>query len=354
MRWDFGEAKPELECTRKVEVVIPEDVFAKMFAYVDAVEGEISGMGTVSVKDGVYTVTDVWLLKQECTAASTKIEAAALADLRAEAYAQGKAPEGFQLWWHSHVNMATFWSGTDKSTMAELLVDVPWMLFIVVNKKRSIRSRVEYREPFEIAFENVQTFLETKIGCDEAAIKKEVEEKVTDRTYRYKGTSGRTYDSWRYEPPDAYRKGDVDDRDTPPRGYRTGSVSPAERGEIHWKHLSKGDKRIVRRYALEDEPMCLFYKCTTCRTDGVFVFYSKKLKQLFCLTCAKECVQSWTKNARVTRVGVYVSEEEAKRLAEAAQTPTKDETTQPPAAEPPATPPTQREMDDFYKHGGYY
>lgn len=291
MKWEINNPKTvvEIDEGKKFEVMFPEAVYSKMMAYIDAVDGEISGMGEVAVVDGVYIVRDIWLLKQECTGASTSIDAVSLADLRAEVFAQGKAKDGFQLWWHSHANMDTFWSGTDKATMQMFMQDIDWMLFVVANKKRSVRARLEFKTPLiKFAYEDLPVSVVSAETVDKASVDEEVKRKVKDKSYGWQdhGYGRRTYS------PTPMRTDWVDTDDPSLIG------SPADRGEKYWSSLTRAEKRMTRRYTGEESPMCLIMPCQVCQVKK-FSFYSQKRKQSICLGCIETWVASMQAGAQI-------------------------------------------------------
>lgn len=316
MKWQINEPKFTVEQNEVFEVRVPEHVYAKMMGYIDAVDGEISGMGEVQKVGNTYTVTDIWLLKQENTGTSTRIDAVSLADLRAEVYSQGKAQDGFQLWWHSHANMDTFWSGTDKATMDMFMTDIPWMLFIVANKKRSFRARVQFKEPFNVAFEDIPVFVETALAYDKEEIEREVRAKVRDKWESSQG-SGRT--DWARRPgsymDDGFFRGD---------GY----VTPGERGERYWQSLSKKERKTMRRYSEEEEPMCFFTDCSVCSKRN-YVFYVKKFKHCVCLSCARGVVEAAYKGIKISHETEKVNPEDLKGKEEKAGRPPEVDPTPP-------------------------
>ena len=90
---------------------------AKIRKWVDLCDQEISGLGKVIIKDdGSLHVNSVYLLEQEVSPAETELDDDSVASLLFEA----RADEGEMVfWWHSHVNMNVFWSGTDLTTIKQ-------------------------------------------------------------------------------------------------------------------------------------------------------------------------------------------------------------------------------------------
>ena len=123
----------------KPKVMINEVELEKIHWYVDKCDVEISGLGKiVKLDDGTLYVNKIYLLKQECTASDTELDAEAIADLLYES----RKDEGEMLfWWHSHHNMQVFWSGTDYATIEDLGKN-GMIVASVFNKKREIRTAI--------------------------------------------------------------------------------------------------------------------------------------------------------------------------------------------------------------------
>ncbi len=121
-----------------MKIAIPYKIYEQIMFFVDKSTIECSGLGKIVVTNDGYKVTETVLLKQENTATHTEIDAAAVAkalfDLRDS---QG----GMYFWWHSHVNMDTFWSKTDKDTIEEIGRN-GLCVAVVFNKKREKRGAV--------------------------------------------------------------------------------------------------------------------------------------------------------------------------------------------------------------------
>lgn len=116
--------------------ILPE-VHAQIMYYVNKSNVEISGLGRIEKSsDGSMVVTKIYLLEQENTAASTDIDAQAMAKLM---YQTREDKGNLNFWWHSHVNMATFWSGTDMATIKQFGKN-GYLLSTVFNKKGEFRT----------------------------------------------------------------------------------------------------------------------------------------------------------------------------------------------------------------------
>jgi len=129
-----------------VEMALKIDQLAyqKMMHFVDkAGADEVSGLGLITAKDNVFTVTDTFLLPQKNSTGATDIEPEDMAKLMFETR---ERPGMLRFWWHSHVRMATFWSKTDTDTM-DVLAKGGWFMSLVVNQKREHRAAFRSLDP---------------------------------------------------------------------------------------------------------------------------------------------------------------------------------------------------------------
>jgi proteasome lid subunit RPN8/RPN11 len=131
-----------------MNIYIEPSALLKLWAYVDAVDTEIGGMG-YAYRDGEDLVwQEVFLLPQVSSGAEVDFEVT-----NGDEYAINKAAQegvlgqpGF-VWvsWHSHANMATYWSTTDTDRINGLAkTGLPYLLSFVGNKKREYKLRMDY------------------------------------------------------------------------------------------------------------------------------------------------------------------------------------------------------------------
>jgi hypothetical protein len=118
-------------------IVIGREAYDKIMYFVHKAKFEISGLGNVQIIDGVPTVTDIILLKQENDPTETEMDADAVAKAVYDHHVSGMEGE-LKFWWHSHVNMEVFWSGTDKATIKDLTKN-GWFIHGVFNKKNEFK-----------------------------------------------------------------------------------------------------------------------------------------------------------------------------------------------------------------------
>lgn len=134
---------------------IPIDVYAEVMGYVLASDIEVSGMGQIKFIDGVPTVTRVHIVKQTCTGVETELDADALAELEYECEDGIYAKDGeLMWWWHSHVDMGVFWSGTDMEAMRQLSKHGS-IIATVFNKKWQLRTAYMQAEHTDLLLPSV-------------------------------------------------------------------------------------------------------------------------------------------------------------------------------------------------------
>jgi hypothetical protein len=120
-----------------MKVYITPQCHSKIMYFVRKAKVEISGLGRVQkAADGSMVVTSVYLLKQENGPASTDIDPEAMATLL---YESRNDPGDLNFWWHSHVDMGVFWSGTDMQTIYDF-GGKGYLLATVFNKKNEHRT----------------------------------------------------------------------------------------------------------------------------------------------------------------------------------------------------------------------
>jgi hypothetical protein len=125
-------------------VNIDSKVYQKIMHWIDKASGEVSGLGrlTIDKQTNAIRITHAYLLDQKNTSTSTDIDALAIGKL---AYTTQSDGGHFNFWWHSHVNMDVFWSGTDLDTIRQI-GSGGFVLATVFNKKREKLSCLYKKE----------------------------------------------------------------------------------------------------------------------------------------------------------------------------------------------------------------
>jgi hypothetical protein len=132
-------------------VVIEQMVKEKIMHWVNASEYEVSGLGKVVVDGDIIRVIDAILLPQKNTRTATDIEPQ---DVGKAMFLLKDTPGELRFWWHSHVNMSVFWSGTDMDTIRSLAAP-GWFVNTVFNKKWETRTAICMGQPFGLLIDNL-------------------------------------------------------------------------------------------------------------------------------------------------------------------------------------------------------
>jgi hypothetical protein len=153
-----------------IRIQIDAVAMQKLWTWTDVAHGEVSALGLVEeIRDadsGAITallVTDMFLVKQQCSMDETTMDPQAVAELMVELEAKGIDSRKLRLWAHSHAAMSVFWSGTDDECVTGL-ANGEWLLSLVVNKKHDAMMRLDQFHPchlyltdimFEVAYPKV-------------------------------------------------------------------------------------------------------------------------------------------------------------------------------------------------------
>lgn len=124
-------------------------VLASIYKYAEIADGEISGFAFFDEER--QSVNQLFpLLSQECTGTETEMNEKVMSELSLT-----KWSAKLNVWWHSHVYMGVFWSDTDKSAIESLGLTIPYLISIVVNKKREYKARIDWFTPTRATIEDV-------------------------------------------------------------------------------------------------------------------------------------------------------------------------------------------------------
>lgn len=164
--------------TSAPKVIIDDLVYQKIMYFVDKSDIEVSGLGKIVFDDkGNIRVVDAMLLPQKNTATTTDIQPE---DVGKAMFLMKDTEGELKFWWHSHVNMGVFWSGTDHDTIVKL-ASGGWFVSTVFNKKRQMKTCIAMSQPFQGIIDDVDTSVSRVL--DSSITKewdKEYQEKVTN------------------------------------------------------------------------------------------------------------------------------------------------------------------------------
>jgi proteasome lid subunit RPN8/RPN11 len=194
---------------------------------------EISGFGTGILQGSTFHVTEIddFIPEQECTGATTELIAESSAKIF-KAHPEDSPLGQIRFHWHSHVNMETFWSGTDIETI-KTFGKRGWMFAAVFNQRGDMKGAVSWRQknsnPFGGEFlsteinDNIPVEIQDEGLTDQEiakldhALKTKVREKVVQ--YQYKDYS----QWWKDDRQPAARRA-IDDSPTPANNYALGTA----------------------------------------------------------------------------------------------------------------------------------
>lgn len=126
----------------KHNVFLSELAHKKIMYWVHKADNEVSGFGMVKYlpKEKCFYITDAFLIEQTVTGGSTDIDPKGYGKLL---YETARLDGECLFWWHSHVKMGVFWSGTDMTTIKDLGKN-GWIVASVFNQKGEVRSATAY------------------------------------------------------------------------------------------------------------------------------------------------------------------------------------------------------------------
>lgn len=160
------------------QVMITAKARQKLQCYIDLCPEEISGLGVVEPRENDFLITDVFLFEQKVTGGSTELDQKDVGKFLFEAIKSGRDPGKLKVWWHSHVNMGTFWSlHMDEPTIERLQCE--YLISLVGTKQGEFQCRIDLYSPFRMTIDDLP--LTTVFPEDpslKAACQKEIKEKV--------------------------------------------------------------------------------------------------------------------------------------------------------------------------------
>lgn len=192
-----------------VHVEMTHKAYLKMRYFVEECDEEISGFGKSRVEmfdvvtkvrkqNGQHSfdviekqtvqgllVYDIEILPQIVSGVHSTIDEETLVAFLTKKTQDGESVKDYKVWWHSHVNMAAFFSGTDVGTIEESDGSFPYLLSIVTNKPGDILTRLDVFG--DLPTPNVQVDFSIQEQDNKPLrnyIKREIAEKVTFSTPR--------------------------------------------------------------------------------------------------------------------------------------------------------------------------
>jgi hypothetical protein len=226
----------------KPTLVIDNEVYHKVMHWVDKSNYEVSGLGTIRVEEGgVLRVTSALLLPQKNGFTHTDIEAE---DVNKALFQLRHAAGDLKWWWHSHVKMNVFWSGTDMDTIKKFGLG-GWVLATVFNQKREVKSAAWVQGGYQLPWGSAPSFIDdidTKIAAYD---KTKIAE--WDEEYRLNVTTAMDMSGWEKTADGAWVKRA---NPTRPSGTTTTTATggidrrPPGMSKREWKRLKRERKYL--------------------------------------------------------------------------------------------------------------
>ncbi|MCD4762347.1 hypothetical protein K8R32_05320 [bacterium] len=132
-------------------VLMSLSTYQKLCCYVDLVDTEINGLGSVKRLGNVFNISDVFLVKQYTRGTvHVEFDSTDFSELVYNVTAAGGTPN-FSFQWHSHVWDKAYYSPEDVHTVRQYVDE--YMISFVTNKQREYRCRLDLFKPFVMSFE---------------------------------------------------------------------------------------------------------------------------------------------------------------------------------------------------------
>ena len=105
------------------ELSVNPNFLRRLWANTAALSTEVSALGEVGWNEdqSEIVIPDVLhMFKQRASGGGVHLDMDAVGDFLLDRAEKGEGSGKVRLWWHSHVDMAVFWSGTDEDNMARM------------------------------------------------------------------------------------------------------------------------------------------------------------------------------------------------------------------------------------------
>lgn len=113
------------------EISIDDVALHRLWTFTCAAEGEISAIGEVDVtQQGVHVTNMIHFMKQRASYGGTIIDYHALVELMEQYECREQDPRRLRFWFHTHGDMAAFFSHTDETTISKLTTVYGWDLLV--------------------------------------------------------------------------------------------------------------------------------------------------------------------------------------------------------------------------------
>ena len=183
----------------KAFLYIPSDIYGQILGYCVGCSVEISGMGQLKPYNDGYIVTKIHLPKQQCSGVETEMDADELGVLEYECE-DGEFKDDGELiwWWHSHVDMGTFWSVTDHNAIDQLAAHGR-VVATVFNRKFSMKTAYKQAASDDGFYPPVFSDDLVTVIIPSSDIEQHIEDKVSEQERiitTYKGSKPPAFNNW--------------------------------------------------------------------------------------------------------------------------------------------------------------
>lgn len=196
-------------------IFVLKEAYGKMLKMLDLMDKEIGALMIGRIFEGDAYVEDVVITKQSVTGASVEFDETGIDLATMQAALAEKVVIG---WFHSHVNMAAFWSGTDMKTINDLIAHTEdYLVSIVSNKRYEHKGRIDYmaHSTFGVERQFVDDIPVIPVVGDlsiyETEIRTAIQEQVSERVVAYSKVKSRGRKG--YAKGGLYSYGDDEDRE---------------------------------------------------------------------------------------------------------------------------------------------
>lgn len=168
---DIAGDNTEIDLSGLTEIQITTNALEKIYSYAEGVDTEVAGLLLVDKKNGIPLIKDALIFDQYASGADVELDINEVTKELMKIHKKDKSQLEFvKGWWHSHVNMDVFWSGTDDDCFENLLSISPLVYGIVVNKHGDTLLRIDMKTDLGvIKFKDIT--LKTVISLDESCMK---------------------------------------------------------------------------------------------------------------------------------------------------------------------------------------
>lgn len=136
----------------KTTLWISPEILSKLMYYAWSVDAEVGGYGRLSFdeEENDIFIEDVFIVKQEVCQTECTLSKEGLSELFEEFIANGEEDKigEVTLWWHSHKDMAAFFSGTDDECMRTW--PGKYVVSLVINRKMEMKASLMTKTPLLI------------------------------------------------------------------------------------------------------------------------------------------------------------------------------------------------------------